>query len=191
MIEPWKSALTSLACIPAAWGIAALASPSALSPSGSGGVPSPSSSDMYPSHNRWSGTNKSHLKKQKQNNQKHQTKNGGTLNPSLARAQATHLASSLRRRHRPFSAASLRPIASLFVPSSSGFGRWRGDESRRAWLFTARTSCRRRTRSLYSTCARARDLSVGSESCVWTNSGVKGWWCALVDFTFWQKRGTV
>ena len=67
MIEPWKSALTSLACIPAAWGIVALAlaatSPSALSIEGRrGGALSVSSSDMYPSHSRWSGTNKSHLK---------------------------------------------------------------------------------------------------------------------------------
>jgi hypothetical protein len=59
--------LTSLACIPAAWGIVALAlaatSPSALSIEGrGGGALSASSSGMYPSHSRWSGTNKSHLK---------------------------------------------------------------------------------------------------------------------------------
>ena len=57
MMLPWKSALTSLACIVATLGMAAFCS--VTTPAGCG--PKPSSSEMYPSHKRWSGTYISNL----------------------------------------------------------------------------------------------------------------------------------
>lgn len=56
MIDPWKSALTNFACIPADDGISfGEGVPEA------GGAARPNSSDIYPSHRRCRGMNNSHL----------------------------------------------------------------------------------------------------------------------------------
>ena len=101
----------------------------------------------------------------------------------------THLASSLRNRHMPISAASLRPIFSLFTTpffffSFSAFVLW-------LWIRLASPSCRRRTRSSYSACARNDGNFLVAVVILdfvprlrWslTNLGVNG--CALVYFTW-------
>ena len=82
----------------------------------------------------------------------------------------THLASSGRKRHRPFSAASRRPMRA----SRRGGRGGRGGAG-----LGARISWRRRTRSSYSALARAFEVVVLSWR--WTNSGVNG--RALVNLT--------
>jgi hypothetical protein len=113
---------------------------------------------------------------------------------TFALEHGTHLASSLRNRHTPISAASLRPIFSLFTTPFfffffSAFVLW-------LWIRLASPSCRRCTRSSYSACARNDGSFLVVVVVVvvvvldivsrlrWslTNLGVNG--CALVYFTW-------